>query len=119
MNLYRQRIRVLVRRELDAAHAAEALGHFATAFRHLERAHVLGQPFTREHVLVHWRMFRFALRNRRTAESFSQAWRIVAAAVFTPMGFVPRGNTGGGNVSGVRPMDIPADLRQAMAGARR
>lgn len=119
MNLYRQRIRVLVRRELDAAHAAEALGHFATAFGHLERAHVLGQSITREHVLVHWRMFGYALRQRLAGESFSQAWRIVAAAIFTPVGLVPRGNTGGGNVSGVRPMEIAADLRQAMADARR
>ena len=63
MTRFQLRIRALVQRELDAAQAAEALGHFTTAFRHLERAHVLGQPFTREHVRVHWRMFRFALRN--------------------------------------------------------
>lgn len=105
------RIRRSVQAELDAAASAEAQGHLSTAFRHLERAHVIGQPSTVEHVRVHWRMFRFALRNRRPGEAYGQAWRLAAATVFTPVGLVPTGNTGGADVSGIRRMAIPKDLQ--------
>lgn len=107
-----------VQAELAAAASAEAQGHFHTAFQHLERAHVLGQPATAEHVRVHWRMFRFALRNRLAGEAFGQAWRLVAASLFTAVGLVPEGNTGGSNVSGVSLMPVPKDLQQVIAAAR-
>jgi hypothetical protein len=118
MTTFAHRIRPAVQEELAAAASAEARGFFDTAFRHLERAHVLGQPATVDHVRVHWRMFRFALRHRMAGEVYGQAWRLVGAAVFTPFGLVPTGNTGGANVSGVRPMAVPDDLRQVIAAAR-
>lgn len=108
-----------VQAELDAAASAESLGHFTTAFQHLERAHVLGQAATAEHVRVHWRMFRFAVRNRLAGEAFGQAWRLLAAAVFTSLGLVPQGNTGGAGVSGFRRMPLPRDLRASIEAARR
>lgn len=117
MSTYAIRIRPFVQAELDAAVLAEARGHFDGAFRHLERAHVLGQPVTREHVRVHWRMFRYALRHRLCGEAAGQAWRLVAAAAFTAFGLLPMGNTGGADVNGFRPMPIPDDLRQAIAAA--
>jgi len=112
------RIRPHVQAELDAADAAEQRGEFYTAFLQLERAHVLGQSATLEHVRVHWHMLRFALRNRRRAESIGQAWRLVAAALFTPLGLVPTGNTGGTDVSGFRRMRLPQDLRSAIEAAQ-
>lgn len=115
MSTFAIRIRPAVQAELDAAAAAEALGQVATAFRHLERAHVLGQAATVQHVRVHWRMARFALRHRLAGEAAGQLWRVIAAAVFTPAGLVPEGNTGGSNVSGFRRMPVPEDLRQAIA----
>ncbi|HSH92178.1 MAG TPA: DUF3703 domain-containing protein [Ramlibacter sp.] len=119
MTTYAYRIKPLVQEELDAAAAAEAKGEFYTAFQHLERAHVLGQPTTIEHVRVHWRMFRFALRNRLTGEAVGQAWRIVAASLFTAAGLVPEGNTGGSDVSGFRRMPLPQDLDAVIVAARR
>ena len=118
MTTFPLRIRPSVQAELEAAASAEARGHFHTAFGHLERAHVLGQPATAEHVRVHWRMFRFALRNGRAGEAFGQAWRLAAAALFTPVGLLPHGNTGGANVNGLRQMPIPDDLRRIIASAR-
>lgn len=118
MTAFALRIQPFVQSELDAAASAEAQGHFHTAFQHLERAHVLGQSSTVEHVRVHWRMFRFALRNRLAGQAFGQAWRIVAASVFTAPGLVPEGNTGGADVSGWRRMPVPKDLEQTIAGAR-
>lgn len=118
MSTFSIRIRPHVQAELAAANEAEARGEFHTAFQRLERAHVLGQASTREHVRVHWAMLRFALRNARTAESFGQAWRLVAAAIFTPLGLVPSGNTGGADVSGLRPMRLADDLRATLEAAR-
>jgi hypothetical protein len=118
MTPFALRIQPYVHAELDAAASAEAQGRFHTAFAHLERAHVLGQRATVEHVRVHWRMFRFALRNRFAGQAFGQAWRIMAAGLFTGVGLVPEGNTGGADVSGVRRMPVPQDLQQVIAGAR-
>ena len=42
-----------------------------------------------------------------------QITRIVAAALFSRI-WVPIGNTGGANVSAMRPMPIPADLRDVL-----
>jgi hypothetical protein len=120
MTTFAQRIRPAVQAELDAATAAERRGNFHTAFLHLERAHVLGQAATTEHVRVHWRMFRFALRQQLAADAAGQFWRMLAASLFTGLGLVPEGNTGGSDVSAFRRMQLPEDLRLAiaLAGAR-
>lgn len=49
MTTFAIRIQPSVQREITAAGAAEASGHFVTSFQHLERAHVLGQAATAEH----------------------------------------------------------------------
>jgi hypothetical protein len=54
--------------ELLAAEKAEAQGNATAAFSHLERAHVLGQASTAEHVRVHWRMLLWGLRQRSLRE---------------------------------------------------
>lgn len=118
MNTFAKRIKPFVQAELFAASTAEARGEFYTAFLHLERAHVLGQATTVEHVRVHWRMFQFALHNRRPGEATGQFWRLIAAAIFTAPGLVPEGNTGGANISGFRRLPVPKDLKQALDSAR-
>lgn len=118
MTTFAVRIRPRVQEELAAAAAAEVRGEFRAAFRHLERAHVLGQATTGEHVRVHWRMFRFALRHRRYGEVAGQLWRLVAASIFTAAGLVPEGNTGGADVSGFQRLPVPKDLKQALDAAR-
>lgn len=118
MTTFAIRIQSTLQAELEAAAVAEAQGQFYAAVQHLERAHVLGQPATVEHVRVHWRMFRFALRQRLTGEAFGQAWRIVAASLFTAMGLVPEGNTGGFDVSGFKRLPVPKDLHEVIQSAR-
>jgi hypothetical protein len=118
MNHFSLRIRPHLQAELDAARIADARGEFYTAFSRLERAHVLGQSSTREHVRVHWHMLRFALRRRLAAEAFGQSWRIAAAAIFTGLGLVPAGNTGGADVNGFRRMRMPQDLRSILDSVR-
>jgi hypothetical protein len=119
MPRFAHRIRPDVRLELDAARRAEAHGDAELAFRHLERAHVLGQAATVEHVRVHGQMFLWAMRHRKAGEALGQLWRIVAAALKTGFGWVPQGNTGGSNVSGLRRMPVPPDLQRILDAARR
>lgn len=116
---YGRRIRDSVQSELDAAAAHEARGEPITAFTHLERAHVLGQASTIEHVRVHWAMLHWALRQGLPGDAFGQAWRIAAAALKTWLGWLPVGNTGGSQVSGFRPMPVPPDLQRLIEAARR
>ena len=121
MNLslrYARRIRPFVRHELAAAAERESCGDATAAFRHLERAHVLAQASTVEHVRVHWAMFRWALRHNLAGEAIGQAWRIAGAFLKTWL-WVPVGNTGGADVSGFKPMPIPPDLQRCIDVARR
>lgn len=97
--------------ELVAARTLEATGDFECAFHRLERAHVLGQRSVWAHTLVHWRMFRFGLRQRDVREICGQLPRIIAALTKTLI-WVPKGNTGGARVSAFRPMPVPPDLRR-------
>jgi hypothetical protein len=118
MNSFAIRIQPRLQAELAAAVTAESRGEFYTAFLHLERAHVLGQFTTANHVRVHWRMFRFALRNSLHGEAAGQLWRLVAASLFTAPGLVPEGNTGGTDVNGFKRLPVPRDLQQALDAAR-
>lgn len=118
MSRFARRIRTSVQLELDAAHQAETNADPGVAFHHLERAHVLGQASTVEHIRVHWRMFTWGLRQRKPREALGQAWRLVGAALLTGIGWLPEGNTGGSNVSGIRSMPVPDDLQRLIEAAR-
>lgn len=106
-------VRRHVQAELDAS-AAEA--DPAARFRRLERAHVLSQTSTRDHVRVHWHMLLWGLRQRDAKEIAGQILRIAGAASKTAFGLVPIGNTGGANVSPLKPMPVPGDLADILAG---
>ena len=113
MPRFTARIRPAVEREL-----ALASNGSRTAFNHLERAHVLGQSSTLLHVRVHWHMLMWGIRQHSAREVFGQALRIAGAALLTPFGLVPAGNTGGANVSPLEPMPIPLDLQGEIDAAR-
>lgn len=114
---FARRIRPSVQAELDAARWHESRGCVDLAFHHLERAHILGQASTREHVRVHWAMLLCAERQRNLGELLGQAWRVAGAALKTWV-WVPVGNTGRANVSGFRPMPVPAELCRLIEAAR-
>jgi len=113
MSSFADNIRPFVDAELAAARR-DAEHEFA----HLERAHVLGQASTREHVRVHLRMLNWAWRQRDTREFFGQLMRIVGAATKTFIGLIPAGNTGGANVSAVRRMPLDPELAAIIEKAR-
>ena len=115
---FTQRIRPHVRHELQAATAAEHAGRPRDAFRHLERAHVLGQASTVEHVRAHVHMLLWALRHRRARETWGQLMRIVGAATKTVF-WIPVGNTGGADISPFKRLPIAPDLARVIRRARR
>ncbi len=96
--------------ELFRAREREAAGALEAAFAHLERAHILSQRDTCAHVGVHLRMLRFGWRRRDAREVSGQFSRTFAALVFSRL-WVPIGNTGGANISALRPLPLPEDLR--------
>jgi len=112
------RIRAHVDVELAAAERAERAGDSVAAFRHLERAHILGQRSTVQHVRVHMRMLWWGVRNHKAREVLGQLTRVIGAATKTWIGFIPSGNTGGANVSPFKPMAIPDDLAELIDVAR-
>jgi len=119
MGTFAKAIRPFVDRELQLAAAAERAGNSSMAFGHLERAHILGQASTVQHIRVHWRMLAWGLRQRRPKECLGQLLRLAGAATKTAAGWVPSGNTGGSNVSPFRSLPLPADLASLIARAQR
>jgi hypothetical protein len=98
------------RAELDAARQLESQGELLAAFARLERAHILSQRHASAHVAVHLRMMRVGWKRRDAREVLGQITRSLAALLFSSL-WVPVGNTGGANVSALRPMPLPDDLR--------
>ena len=104
--------------ELAAASAAELGGDPLAGFRRLERAHVLGQRSTVQHVRVHLRMLMWGIRHHDLREVVGQILRVIGAAAGTWVGFVPQGNTGGANVGAFKSMAIPEDFVRPIGSAR-
>jgi hypothetical protein len=97
--------------EIEAGRTARRAGDHAEEWRRLERAHILSQPLVGAHVRTHVDMLGFALRCRDRHEAGGQVVRLLLAGLGSASGRYPLGNTGGANVSAIRPMDIPDDLR--------
>lgn len=85
-------------------------GNLSIAWRHLERAHILGQPWPREHNHVHWLMLKFGILIKDKNEIMGQIPRLLIGGVKSFVGKIPIGNTGGANVPPLKPMEIPNDL---------
>jgi Protein of unknown function (DUF3703) len=112
------RISPSVEREIVAAKAAQLAGESASSFHHLERAHVLGQGSTLQHVRVHVHMLMWGIRRHNMGEAVGQIVRVIGAATKTWAGLIPHGNTGGSNVSAFKAMPIADELANLIAGAR-
>jgi metal-dependent hydrolase (beta-lactamase superfamily II) len=89
---------------------------FEGAWHHLERAHILGQRGLWSHIVVHMTMLKFAIRQSDVREVLGQIMRILATIPGYLFGWIPVGNTGGSNVSALKPMAIPEDLKPYLLG---
>lgn len=103
--------------ELLAYQSKWEQGLLPEAWRHLERAHILGQPYPLAHTAVHWQMLLFGFKTRNAQEIIGQLPRLLVGGVKSWAGMIPLGNTGGSDVPPLRPMPIPDDLQQIMRAA--
>lgn len=86
------------------------------AFRHLERAHVIGQIFVGAHAKTHWLMLTLEIRRGRMTAAFGQAVRLVLGMIGSAVGVVPIGNTGGTDISMFKRLPIAPDLQGIIDG---
>jgi uncharacterized protein DUF3703 len=103
--------------ERAAALSARQRGDSPAEWSHYERAHILSQPMAGPHVCTHLAMLGFAVRHGQPRELVGQLLRIIVAAPGSWTGRYPTGNTGGSDVSALRPMPIPDDLQPVLGGS--
>lgn len=108
-------LKVYYREELDQYKKEMGKGSLQLAWRRLERAHIIGQPWPKEHSYVHWLMLKFGFRIKSVKEIAGQIPRLLVGGVKSFVGEIPVGNTGGANVPPLRPMEIPEDIKKIMA----
>ena len=106
-----EKIKKFIDAEVEKAKMLMSENDFEAAFRHLERAHILGQAITYEHTRVHFLMLKVGWKRKDFREIFGQILRLAGASTKTPFGLYPTGNTGGANVSPFKPMPVPDDLQ--------
>jgi hypothetical protein len=97
-------------KELTEAANTFNKGHLQQSWLHLERAHILGQPYPFTHSFVHWKMLVFGIKTKNMREIIGQIPRLLIGGVKSFVGNIPTGNTGGANVPPLQLMEIPEDL---------
>jgi hypothetical protein len=97
--------------ELKKYHDQYRNGNLSIAWRHLERAHVIGQAYPFEHSYVHWKMLLFGFRIKSGKEIIGQIPRLLVGGVKSFVGKIPVGNTGGSNIPPLRSLPIEEDIQ--------
>lgn len=115
-NFY-QNIKPFIVGEISSYHRLMKDGNSEKAFEHLERAHVLGQSSIRHHLKVHYLMLVWGINQRDIKEVSGQFFRLVGTLIFSPLGKLPIGNTGGSNVPPFKHMEIPEELKKIIEDA--
>jgi hypothetical protein len=103
-------VKPFFQKELDNAANTFSKREFLQSWQHLERAHILGQPYPYHHSLVHWKMLRFGIKTKNIKEIIGQIPRLLVGGVKSFVGNIPVGNTGGANVPPLQPMQIPDEF---------
>lgn len=100
----------LIDQEMTAFRHARSCGEHDRAWHHLERAHIISQPYLMQHLANHCVMLCFAVVLRDWREVAGQIVRLVLAPLGALTGRIPLGNTGRSSVSAFQPIPIPGDL---------
>lgn len=108
----------LITRERAIYRAARSAGDRETAWRMLERLHILSQPALWPHIRSHLDMLGYAVALRDKPEIAGQIARLVLAPLGNLTGRLPIGNTGRANVSAFASMEIPPELKSEIDDAR-
>jgi hypothetical protein len=114
-NLHRHQAAALIAGEMDHYRAARRTGDRPAAWRALERAHIVAQPYFAFHLSSHAHMFGFALALGDWREAAGQLFRLALVPLGSMTGWLPAGNSGRARVSAFKPMPIPSDLAAAIS----
>lgn len=102
------------RQELESYRSEMSKVNLQLAWRQLERAHIIGQPWFVQHTYIHWLMLRFGIKVKNKKEILGQLPRLLVGGIKSFVGKIPTGNTGGANVPPLRVMEIPEELKNIM-----
>lgn len=110
-------VRSAYRDERRSAAGAIGAGDLRAAWRHLERAHVLAQPFPVAHTGSHVAQLALGVRSRDRREVLGQVVRIAVAGPGSLVGRIPVGNSGRAGVPLRATAPVPADLARLLEAA--
>jgi len=105
----RQLLKTEFYKQLQLGKEALKLKDNAIAFYHFENAHILGQKHVWRHTISHYWMFVFGIKTNNGKEMIGQVLRMIASLLFTII-WVPLGNTGGTNISPIKPIPVRKEL---------
>lgn len=114
----KQNLKLVISSELDSYRKEFDKHNYDLAFRHLERIHIVSQPFPVEHTITHLRMLSFAIQTFRPFEIIIQFVYSLFSFKFSLLNIFPRGNTGGANAITKGAMPIPDDLQREILKAK-
>ena len=106
-----QLLKTAFNQELKLGKIALKKNDFKTSFYHFENAHVLGQKQLISHTISHYWMLVLGIQSKNSKEILGQVVRIIASVLFTCI-WVPKGNTGGSNISPIKKMPIRKELKK-------
>lgn len=78
---------------------------------HLERAHIIAQPYPWPHSVVHWKMLCQGIREKRAREIVGQMIRLLLGGLLSFINQIPKGNVGSSRVQMTKSQEIPNDIR--------
>lgn len=86
----------------------------ADPWPHLERAHIVSQPWAWPHTRVHFQMLKVAVRQRDRRELVGQIIRTAVAGPGSLAGRYPIGNTGRTTMGLTEIADLPDELARVL-----
>ncbi len=105
-------LRPYFKKELEDYRNEYSNGNLKIAWRHLERAHIIGQKYPFAHSFVHWKMLQFGIKIKSVKEITGQIPRLIFGGVKSFVGKIPVGNPGGANVPALQPFPIEKELQE-------
>lgn len=109
-------VRDTYRNEIRAGRVAIDVGDVTAAWSHLERAHVLAQPFPVAHIGSHLAQLSLGWRTRDRTEVTGQLIRVAVAGPASVVGRIPVGNDGRARTPLRATAPVPADLAAILEG---
>jgi Protein of unknown function (DUF3703) len=112
--LINEKVKKFIEVELNLFATAYKLKDYNQAFSHLQRVHIVSQPYPIEHTLIHLRMLQFALVTYRPIEILVQIVYSMFSFKFSMLNIFPKGNTGGVNAVTKGRMEVSSDIESIL-----